>query len=342
MTQKQLNLTVAIKNGIITSVDDVESGLKCGCVCPACGEPLVAKKGAKRIHHFAHHSGHNCEYGYESSLHLAAKEILSKSKKIILPPVYVIFPDSYKKNELVCDAKEIGIEKVELEKRFGDVIPDVVVYAGGRQFFIEIYVTHRIDEEKLQKLKKADISTIEIDLSTKNSITSMGELTDLLLSNNDKKKWKYNSLANKYLQKFYLVADKREPVLRGLAMHVDNCPIKSRVWRGKPYANYIDDCIYCKYCISATNEGELLCSGRQRIATINDFRIPEAERIKDSNDELDDKVSKAFALGNCPFCGGKVVERQSRYGSFWGCSNYPHCRFTASADPQTGEIIIKG
>ena len=85
MTQKQLNLTVAIKNGIITSVDDVESGLKCGCVCPACGEPLVAKKGAKRIHHFAHQSGHNCEYGYESSLHLAAKEILSKSQKIILP-----------------------------------------------------------------------------------------------------------------------------------------------------------------------------------------------------------------------------------------------------------------
>ena len=342
MAQKQLNLTVALKNGVITSIADVESGLKCGCVCPACGEQLVAKKGAMVKHHFAHHAGHNCEYGYESSLHLAAKEILSRTKKITLPPVYVVFPDSNKPNELVCNAKEIEIEKVELEKRFGDVIPDVVVYTGGKQLFIEVYVTHRIDDEKLQKLKEADISTIEIDLSTKDSITSMDELAELLLSDNEKKKWKYNRLANKYLQKFYQVADKRETVLRGFSMHVDNCPIKSRVWRGQPYANFIDDCISFKCSVSSINGGELLCSGRQRIATIDDFRIPEAERIKGSNDKLDDKMSIAFASGNCPFCGGKVVERQSQYGSFWGCSNYPHCRFTASADPQTGEMIIKG
>ncbi len=49
--------------------------------------------------------GHNCEYGYESSLHLAAKDILSKAKKIVIPPVYVKFPDSYKKDELVCEEK---------------------------------------------------------------------------------------------------------------------------------------------------------------------------------------------------------------------------------------------
>lgn len=67
------------------------------------------------------------------------------------------------------------------------------------------------------------------------------ELAELLLSDNEKKKWKYNRLANKYLQKFYQVADKRETVLRGFSMHVDNCPIKSRVWRGQPYANFIDD-----------------------------------------------------------------------------------------------------
>lgn len=342
MPQKKYNLTVALKNEVVISIDDVESGKNCGCVCPACHEPLVAKKGSKRMHHFAHYAGHNCEYGYETSLHLAAKEILSKASKIILPPVYVSFPNSYKKDELVCDAKEIEIEKVELEKRFGDVIPDVVVYAGGRQFFIEIYVTHCIDEEKLQKLRKADISTIEIDLSTKNSMTSIDELTDILLSDNDLKRWKYNSLANKYLQKFYQVADKREVVLHGYAMHIENCPIKSRVWREKPYANFIDDCLYCKYCISAKNDGEILCSGRQRIASIDDFKIPEAERIKESDDKINENVSKAFASGYCPFCGGKIVERQSQYGSFWGCSNYPHCRFTASADPHTGEIVIKG
>lgn len=30
----------------------------------------------------------------------------------------------------------------------------------------------------------------------------------------------------------------------------------------------------------------------------------------------------------CPFCGGQLVLRQGKYGSFWGCSAYPKCRFT--------------
>ena len=64
MAKKQLNLITALKDGAITHVKDVDSGLKCGCVCPACGEPLVARKGTKIMHHFAHKAGHNCEYGY--------------------------------------------------------------------------------------------------------------------------------------------------------------------------------------------------------------------------------------------------------------------------------------
>lgn len=342
MAQKQLNLTVALKNGVVVSINDVESGLKCGCICPACGEPLVAKKGSKMTHHFAHHAGHNCEYGYESSLHLAAKDILSKTRKFILPPVYVVFPNSYKKDELVCEAKEIEVEKVELEKRFGGVIPDVVVYAGGKQFFVEIYVTHRIDEEKLKKLQQADISTIEIDLSQKDSITSVEELTELLLLNSDKKKWKYNSLATKYLEYFYRSADKLKIVSRGCTMQVDYCPIQSRMWKGKPYANYIDDCIYCDYCISSVHEGELLCSGRRRIATIKDLKTPEEKRIRDSDTELAEQREMAFITGTCPFCGSGIVERNGTYGKFWGCKAYPHCRFTASVDPQTGELKMKG
>lgn len=31
----------------------------------------------------------------------------------------------------------------------------------------------------------------------------------------------------------------------------------------------------------------------------------------------------------CPKCGGKLVERKGRYGTFWGCSNYPRCKFTS-------------
>ena len=39
---------------------------------------------------------------------------------------------------------------------------------------------------------------------------------------------------------------------------------------------------------------------------------------------------KDFALlnGQCPKCHGNLVERKGKYGLFWGCSNYPNCRFT--------------
>lgn len=336
---KQLNLIYALKNDSIVSISEVESGLKCSCTCPACGEKLVAKKGKKMMHHFAHHSGENCAYGYESSLHLAAKDILSKAKKMTIPPVYVKFPDSYKQDEIISRAKEIEIENVELEKQFGSIVPDVVVYAGGKTFFIEIYVTHCIDEEKLEKLRNARMSTIEIDLSKKAKMISVDELTEILLNDSAEKQWKYNRLSEEYLKRFISIAEEKEIVSRGFAMHVDYCPISTRTWRGKPYANYIDDCLYCKYCISSNDP--FLCSGRARIATIADFSIPETERIKNAKEEQQKEKEDSFARRICPNCGSPLVERQSKYGVFWGCSSYPHCRFTASPDPKTGEIIMK-
>jgi hypothetical protein len=37
---------------------------------------------------------------------------------------------------------------------------------------------------------------------------------------------------------------------------------------------------------------------------------------------------QAINLGICPRCGGRLVLRHGRYGPFYGCSNYPSCRFT--------------
>jgi len=37
---------------------------------------------------------------------------------------------------------------------------------------------------------------------------------------------------------------------------------------------------------------------------------------------------KDIQNGICPRCGGQLVKRQGKYGSFYGCSNYPKCKFT--------------
>jgi len=37
-----------------------------------------------------------------------------------------------------------------------------------------------------------------------------------------------------------------------------------------------------------------------------------------------------IASGICPKCGGTLVLRNGKYGSFYGCSNYPKCKYTLS------------
>ncbi len=39
------------------------------------------------------------------------------------------------------------------------------------------------------------------------------------------------------------------------------------------------------------------------------------------------QTQKELEKGICPRCGGKLVEREGKYGKFLGCSNYPKCTF---------------
>lgn len=39
------------------------------------------------------------------------------------------------------------------------------------------------------------------------------------------------------------------------------------------------------------------------------------------------KQQQNLEFGICPRCGGNLVLRNGKYGEFWGCSNYPKCKF---------------
>ena len=246
---------------------------------------------------------------------------------MVIPPVYVEFPQSGKPKELISKEREISIDDVELEKRFDDIIPDIVVYSGDKYFFIEIYVTHPIDDEKLKKLKEKKICTIEIDLSKIKRDISVEELSDILLKSSDRKSWKYNAVSEKWYQRFEKASDKMPLTQRGLALHVDGCPIGIRNWKGKNYANFVDDCTGCEYCISYAHEGYVLCSGRERIATKKDFLISKEERISNSNNPLP-KIEK------CPNCKVQLVRAKKDKGDVWQC---PRCTFYIPVGFNSGE-----
>lgn len=334
MAKKQLYLTYALKNNIVTHISEVESGLKCSCVCPSCGEQLIARKGSKRIHHFAHCSGQNCEYGYETSLHFAAKEIISRTKKFKVPDLYLKF-SSYKKNLLISAEKEIKVDDVKLEKRYGDIVPDIVIISNGEEIFVEIFVTHSIDNNKLEKLKRAGISTIEIDLSKIDHTISTEELSNIILTDSSLKQWKYSVEEQEWLERFYNVSDSLDVVERAFTIHVDNCPIKSRVWNNKPYANFRYDCLSCEYCISVEGDVGFLCSGKQRIANLEDFNIPIEERIRDKDERLKIIKKGTKTEEKCPKCGSFLFVNENLII----CGNHQGCNYKAQIDMDTGEII---
>ena len=268
--------TYALRGTEIVYIDDVERGMKCECTCPGCGERLIARKGQKRIHHFAHQSD-SCEYGYETSLHLAAKDILSSAKTLTLPPTYSLFPHTLSGDDPSLEARRIHIDHVELERRFGSVVPDIVIYSNGKQLFVEIFVTHKIDEEKREKIKALEISTIEIDLSATERTITREALSSLLLYDCPEKKWVYNAWADTLLKELLSYTEEKPITHRGATLHADYCPLHVRDSHGKPYANVNDDCIGCKFFFGE-NAGVILCSGDSLISTPQDLKLTFEER----------------------------------------------------------------
>ena len=180
---KTPQLVYALREGKLVSVDDVESGLKCGCQCPSCEAPLIARKGKHNQHSFAHASGHGCEYGLETSLHLAAKEILSQTDYIWLPELRI-------NDQVIRESEQLKVIDAEVEKKIEDIIPDVLVKSWVETYMIEICVTHPVDDIKLEKLKRLKIPTVEIKIDRDGLTPEM--FRDRVLNLSEHKYWVYH------------------------------------------------------------------------------------------------------------------------------------------------------
>lgn len=50
---------------------------------------------------------------------------------------------------------------------------------------------------------------------------------------------------------------------------------------------------------------------------------------KKAKNKIDKKIASIKTKGGvCPKCGGELIMREGKYGTFIGCSNYPKCRYT--------------
>jgi len=62
----------------------------------------------------------------------------------------------------------------------------------------------------------------------------------------------------------------------------------------------------------------------------------EATNHKEYASKIRKRNESAINNGYCPRCGGKLTLRKGRYGEFWGCSNYPKCKFTMKKEDYEG------
>lgn len=151
----------------------VDSGLKCGCICPGCGARLIARQypSGRAAANFAHYVGADCATGFETAVHLAAKQLIADRMKLFLPvavaraPGIGISGKDFSREVLLSPAGMRILSAVRVEECIGAIRPDLLVAIGTQEVLVEIAVTHFVDDVKLARIQALGLPAVEIDLS---------------------------------------------------------------------------------------------------------------------------------------------------------------------------------
>lgn len=191
-----VQLAWAIQGDQIKHVDEVENGIKCDCICPQCGDKLIARNmGQIKSSHFSHTSDTFCEGAAETALHLAAKDIILSSSEI-LTPAFDFKPDVL--NELSdrrkMDFGEVSNRRFSYEESKDEITvrnfrPDIEIKKGRIKIYIEITVTNKTKKSKIVDFQKNGDLFFEIDLEKVTEDHTRDDLIDIVLFEKSNRRW---------------------------------------------------------------------------------------------------------------------------------------------------------
>ena len=158
----------------LVDVSEVERGVKCGCICPSCSTPLLARQGEINEWHFAHASKgvsestkSECEYSFWVSVTLMAKQVISTANSINLPSLTMFFADGKEVN--VAKEKIATIDIIGLEKHISEVYADAVLSVGKYLIAVIFTAPHKIADVYTPHGEQSEnIGVLEISLAKAN------------------------------------------------------------------------------------------------------------------------------------------------------------------------------
>ncbi len=158
--------------------------------------------------------------------------------------------------------RKYKIDRVRVENIIEDIRPDLILTIGGRDLIVEVFVTHKVDDEKVGRIKRLGVSAIEIDLSHSIWDGTREDMFSLVADESLFKNWIFNVRAVQEYDRLIGLALRKPITGRGFSTHVDLCPLKKRARKGRPYANFNDDCVGCDYLLEGmTERGYICCIG---------------------------------------------------------------------------------
>lgn len=159
------------RDGILFRAREVENGLRCGCVCPGCKQPLnAANNGVKVIPHFRHAKSNDCFDGFREGVRRAAVELIAQHKQLMLPALIETVRVATQCGRLLEEKLELQpvVTTAESVERFVDLDGmrgHAVLHQSDRRLIIRIKLSSRMEHERYRLLKGLDHSSMEIDLN---------------------------------------------------------------------------------------------------------------------------------------------------------------------------------
>lgn len=119
-------------------------------------------------------------------------------------------------------------------------------------------------------------------------------------------------------QRGYIIQEEKKLKPTDTAMFVNDLLVK-----------YFPDIVDFQFTAKLEEDFDEIANGKHQWKQIvSNFYKPFEKNLLEQEKNITDEKLEELSHEVCPECGSKLRLKKSRFGAFWGCSNYPKCKYT--------------